>query len=217
MPEKFVFLDDIDPNIRQDIRYASSNNFMQRPLNGYVEPRCILTLPAAKALSKVHKAAQANGLGLVVFDCYRPMRAVRDMVSWARDSTKPDADYYPDTPRDRLVATGYIGSKSAHARGSTVDVALFSLTGKQGREPQHACSRRDNTARRFGTPFDCFHILSQTKNKQVSRGAQQARNLLLKLMTGGGFRNYPREWWHFTLRNEPFPNRAFDFPVVSGN
>jgi len=216
LPDGFVYLADKAPEIRQDIRYAGRQNFMHRPLAGYRAAECILTKAAADALVKAGKLARAQGFGLIVFDCYRPARAVRDMAGWSAAGAETDAAYFPQTRRDRLIAEGYVGRQSAHARGSTVDIALAPLGGAPaGPHAAAPCSRHDRQTVDFGTAFDCFHPFSRTASKKIAPSAQTARRQLLALMEKAGFKNYPAEWWHFTLKNEPFPRTSFDFPVTA--
>ncbi|MES0883652.1 M15 family metallopeptidase [Roseibium sp. SCP14] len=217
LPEGFVFLKEIVPDIRQDIRYAGRNNFMRQRLPGYQSAECVLTEAAAKALGKVQNAAVRAGFSLVTFDCYRPQRAVNAMVAWVADGSGTDQAYFPRVSRSGLVRQGYIGAKSSHARGSTVDVALEPLSGEvaAGRNSASVCARTDRETADFGTPFDCFDPDSRTDSVDVAASARQLRKTLVDLMRKGGFRNYPGEWWHFTLIDEPFPKKSFDFPIKS--
>lgn len=213
LPEGFVYLRDAVPEIRQDMRYAGRENFMRKRLPGYRAGECVLTAAAAKALRKVQNAAVKAGYSLVVFDCYRPQRAVNAMVEWVGDGAGTDPAYFPAVPRSQLITRGYIGAKSSHARGSTVDVGLEPLSGAQQGGKTGACARKDPGTADFGTPFDCFDPASRTGSKAVPASAQALRGELVGLMGAGGFRNYPGEWWHFTLADEPFPDTAFDFPI----
>jgi len=213
LPRGFVYLRDIVPDITQDMRYATRSNFMRKRLPGYGAGECVLTEAAAKALGKVQSAAVRENYTLVVFDCYRPQGAVDAMVSWVARGKGTDPDYFPNVPRSELIRQGYIGAKSSHARGSTVDVALDLLTDHAAAEKQ-VCSRRDRGTLDFGTPFDCFDPASKTASQAVSDAAQTYRKTLVDLMRKGGFKNYPGEWWHFTLQGEPFPNRSFDFAIT---
>lgn len=216
LPSGFVYLRDVVPDIRQDIRYAGRDNFMRKRLPGYTARECVLTEQAAKALGRVQGAAVGQGYSLVVFDCYRPQRAVDAMVAWVGriDRAKArDPAYFPNVSRAELIRQGYIGAKSSHAKGSTVDVSLEPLTTAGQGGVSGACDRKDRDTADFGTPFDCFDPTSQTGSKAVPASAQALRRQLVDLMRHGGFRNYPREWWHFTLEGEPFPGRAFDFPI----
>jgi D-alanyl-D-alanine dipeptidase len=213
LPAGFVRLADFDPTIRQDIRYAGLHNFMHRKADGYDAPVCILTAQAAKALSNVQKATTANGLTLVVFDCYRPARAVADMGKWTREGGPPDPQWYPTVERGDLIAKGYVGALSSHSRGSTVDLAIADL---RKRSVIHStCGAPDGGTLDFGTGFDCFDPMSETAHRPLPAEARANRKMLLAAMRAAGFRNYEREWWHFTLAKEPFPKQRFDFPVTA--
>jgi zinc D-Ala-D-Ala dipeptidase len=214
LPNDFVYLRDVNPDIRQEIRYAGPNNFMRRRLAGYRAAECVLTQKAAVALGKVQKKAVRAGYSLVVFDCYRPQRAVDAMVAWVQSGSGTDPDYYPRVSRSRLIQQGYIGAKSSHARGSTVDLALEKTKGSESEDLSSvACERQDWGTSNFGTAFDCFDPASQTNSNAVSKSARKLRQKLVKLMRSGGFKNYSGEWWHFTLKNEPFPGKSFDFTI----
>ncbi|TPJ67742.1 M15 family metallopeptidase [Mesorhizobium sp. B2-7-1] len=213
LPAGFVRLADVDPTIRQDIRYAGLDNFLHRKADGYDAPVCILTAQAAKALSVVQKAMAARGLTLVVFDCYRPARAVADMGKWTREGGPPDPQWYPTVQRGDLIAKGYVGELSSHSRGSTVDLAIAGAGKKSAVHP--ACGALDGGTLDFGTGFDCFDPTSETAHRPLSAEAAANRRMLLAAMRAAGFRNYAREWWHFTLVKEPFPKQRFDFPVTA--
>ncbi|WP_421980067.1 M15 family metallopeptidase [Roseibium sp.] len=214
LPDGFVYLKDHVPDIRQEIRYAGRDNFMRKRLPGYNAGECVLTEAAAKALGKVQNAAVGKGYSLVVFDCYRPQSAVDAMVAWVGSGKGTDPAYFPNVSRSQLIRQGYIGAKSSHARGSTVDVGLEHLSSGQPAEDRATvCARTDRSTVDFGTPFDCFDPASRTDSAAVSKTAQAYRRDLVALMRKGGFRNYPGEWWHFTLANEPFPRRSFDFAI----
>ncbi|RWL86445.1 MAG: D-alanyl-D-alanine dipeptidase [Mesorhizobium sp.] len=211
LPAGFVRLADVDPTIRQDIRYAGRENFLRRKVDGYDAPACILTTQAAKALSSVQKTMTAKGLTLVVFDCYRPARAVADMVRWTREGGPPDPQWYPTVRRGDLIAKGYVGELSSHSRGSTVDLAIADATSAV----HPACGAPHGTTLDFGTGFDCFDPMSETAHRPLPAEAAADRKMLLAAMHAAGFRNYAREWWHFTLAKEPFPKQRFDFPVTA--
>jgi D-alanyl-D-alanine dipeptidase len=188
------------PGLVTDIRYAGSHNFVGRPIDGYRAPRCLLTQPAANALAEVARDLAARGLVIKVFDCYRPTRAVADFVRWAHDprDRAAKAEFYPDVDKRTLFRDGYIASHSGHSRGSTLDLTLA-----------HA----DGTELDMGTPFDFFSPRSWTAASSVTAEQHANRVRLAAAMQRRGFRNYPKEWWHFTLRNEPFPGTYFDVPV----
>jgi len=190
----------IVPGLVADIRYAGSHNFVGRPINGYRARRCLLTQPAANALAEVARDLAARGLVIKVFDCYRPARAVADFVRWARDprDQAAKAEFYPDVDKRTLFRDGYIASHSGHSRGSTADLTL---------------ARADGTELDMGTPFDFFSPRSWTAASSVTAEQHANRMRLAAAMQRRGFRGYPKEWWHFTLRNEPFPGTYFDMPV----
>ena len=213
LPTGFVRLADIAPSIRQDIRYAGSDDFLHRKVSGYDAAVCVLTLQAAQALAGVQKAIAAKGLTLVVFDCYRPARAVADMGEWTREGGPPDPQWYPKVKRGDLIAKGYVGELSTHSRGSTVDVAIAPVGSTAA--PKPACGAIDADTLDFGTGFDCFDPMSETAHRPLGDEAAANRKLLVDVMRAGGFKNYAREWWHFTLTNEPFARQRFDFPVTS--
>lgn len=212
LPEGFVRLSDLAPAIRQDMRYAGSENFLGRPANGYEAGTCILTSPAAKALAKAQADLEKDGLSLVVFDCYRPSRAVADFVAWVRQGGVIDKRWSPKTTRADLIKQGYVGSRSAHARGSTVDVAIVSAR-PDASTTTPDCGANAYAMLDFGSGFDCFDPVSRVASTSISPAAGQNRAKLIGLMSKAGFRSYAGEWWHFTLRDEPFPKKSFDFSV----
>lgn len=189
------------PGLLVDMRYAGANNFVGRPIAGYEAPRCLLTPQAAQALGAAQAALARDGLGLKVFDCYRPVRAVADFVAWARDpaDVRMKAAYYPDFAKPDLFRRGYIAGRSAHSRGSTVDLTLTRLT--------------DGAELDMGTPFDFFGPASAPGSGAVTAAQAGNRDTLRRAMICAGFQPYAQEWWHFTLRNEPHPRTPFDVPV----
>ncbi|MEU9147735.1 M15 family metallopeptidase [Streptomyces sp. NPDC048349] len=206
-PAGFAALREVDPSIRQDMRYASGRNFTGRVVDGYEEPVCLLARPAAEALRRAQRGLLRRGYSLKVYDCYRPQRAVDRFVRWAQDlddqSTK--AEFYPAVDKSRLIPDGYIAEKSGHSRGSTVDVTLVRLPGVEGRERGEVD---------MGTPFDFFDPLSHTDDPRVTGAARANRQFLKQVLGEQGFVNLPEEWWHFTYRPEAFPDSFFDFPVA---
>ena len=189
------------PNLAVEMRYHGDRNFVGRPIAGYEAPRCLLTRAAATGLRRAQRSLAAEGLGLKVFDCYRPARAVADFVAWAADTadTATKAEYYPGIDKGDLFRLGYIAERSSHSRGSTVDVTLVGLA--DGRE------------RDMGTPFDFFGPASAPGSSLVTAAQSTNRHRLRRAMLRAGFVPYAEEWWHFTLRREPFPTRIFDVPV----
>jgi len=213
LPDGFVHLSDAAPTVSQDIRYYGSLNFLGRRAAGYDAAECILTKQAAAALAKVQAGLEADGLTLVVFDCYRPMAAVNDFVGWARQGGPADPRWHPRVERGDLVRDGYIGANSSHARGSTVDVAIASPAGNTSTAPD--CGAAAPAMLDFGTGFDCFDERSRTAYVPLAGDAVDNRVRLVEAMKKAGFRNYSREWWHFTLAGEPYPKTQFDFPVTA--
>lgn len=218
LPPGFVHLSSVAPSIRQDIRYAGSRNFIGRPVTGYEAAECILTEPAAHALARAQAEIAARGLTFIVWDCYRPQRAVADLMAWTRDlsDTRMRAVFYPEVDKRDIVRLGYLSPRSAHSRGSTVDLGLARPGARIG-AGGGACTappgqRIDDGALDFGTAYDCFDPRSGS-DPRVSREARANRRLLAGLMARHGFRGYAREWWHFQFTAEPFRDRPFDFPV----
>ena len=224
LPPGFVFLGDVDGSIQQDIRYFTSNNFIGRPVAGYFAPRCVLSQAAAEALVEAQRLARVRGLSLKVYDCYRPQRAVNDFVNWAADpdDTLLQHRFYPEVPKSELFARGYIAEQSGHSRGSTVDLTLVP-TGSAQPVIDHFANRYDcrrspplrypDNSLDMGTGYDCFDPLSHTDNPGLNSQVLANRQLLRSFMEAAGFSNYPQEWWHYTLVEEPFTDRYFDFPV----
>jgi D-alanyl-D-alanine dipeptidase len=213
LPDGFVYLSDLAPGIRQDMRYAGSNNFIGRPITGYHAGRCILSRPAATALAAVEQELEPQGLALKVFDCYRPQQAVDDFVNWGHDLTdqKNKAVYYPLVPKQQLFLRGYIAEKSGHSRGSTMDLTVVMLV--PGKSPAVQGPALANGEVDMGSPFDLFDEHSHTDFSPLPAAAARNRQWFRTLMDSHGFKNLPEEWWHYTLRDEPFPAQYFNFPV----
>jgi D-alanyl-D-alanine dipeptidase len=201
LPEGFVYLDDVIPGIRLEMRYYSDNNFTGRRVDGYLKPRCIISKPAALALKKVQDDLLPFGLELKIFDAYRPQAAVDNFIRWAADigDTKMKKEYYPDVDKTNLFRDGYIASRSGHTRGSTVDLTI--VQSGSGKELD------------MGGTFDFFGPVSWPDSSLVPAVKRANRLLLRTLMIKYGFNPYEKEWWHFTLANEPYPNTYFNFPV----
>jgi D-alanyl-D-alanine dipeptidase len=201
LPPGFVDAATVVDGLVVDMRYFGADNFVGERIDGYEGPRCLLSTQAAHALAAVQRALAARGLGLKVFDCYRPQRAVAHFVRWGRrvDDVKRKAEFYPDVDKRDLFRDGYIATHSGHSRGSTVDLTLV--------------RRADRRELDMGSPFDYLGPKSWPSSRSVSPAAQANRALLAEAMRAGGFRPYAKEWWHFTLANEPFPHSYFDFPV----
>jgi D-alanyl-D-alanine dipeptidase len=203
-PAAFVDAASLISGLVVEMRYAGSHNFVGVPVDGYEKPVCLLTRPAAEALAQVQRDLSAQKLGLKVFDCYRPARAVAHFIRWARDvhDTKAKAEFYPAVDKRDLFRLGYISPQSGHSRGSTVDISLVRLA--DGAEAVELD---------MGTPFDTFSPRSWPSDTTVSAEARRNRARLADAMRRHGFVRYVKEWWHFTLGNEPYRGSYFDFPV----
>jgi zinc D-Ala-D-Ala dipeptidase len=224
-PDNIVALKEVIPSVILDIRYHGPHNFVGTLVDGYRAPACLITREAAEALGKVQEELQEFSFSLKIYDCYRPQRAVNHFVRWAQDigDRKTQKEFYPTVDKRHLFRDGYIAEKSGHSRGSTVDLTIVPVpvpaqeTYTPG-QPLKACFSpaakrfRDNSID-MGTGFDCFHELSHPGNGKVGPAQRKNRLLLKTLMDKHGFANYDKEWWHFTLRNEPYPDTYFDFPV----
>ena len=200
LPEDFVSLQRIDATVALDLRYAGSNNFVGERIDGYEAALCLLTRAAAEALARVQADLRGERLGLRVFDCYRPQRAVDHFVRWSRapDDPAARARHYPRVPKRELFAQGYIAERSGHSRGSTVDLTLVEAAGRE---------------LDLGTPFDFFDPRSAGDSREVPAAARALRNKLRAALERRGFVAYAAEWWHFTLASEPYPESYFDAPV----
>ncbi len=224
-PDTFVDIEELIPDVLLDIRYFGEHNFLGTRVDGYLAPKCILTRRAAGALERVQKDLAPFGLGIKIYDCYRPQQAVDHFVRWAKniDDTKTKKEFYPTVDKKNLFRDGYIAERSSHSRGSTVDLTIVPLPAPIQRsyeagEPLSECYlpagvRFADNSLDMGTGFDCFHELSHPENKNISLEQRSYRLLLKTLMEKHGFRNYDKEWWHFTLVNEPYPETYFNFPV----
>ena len=217
LPPGFIYLRDVDSTIEQDIRYAGPENFVGHALPGYEAAECVLREPAARALAAVQADLRAQGLGLKVYDCYRPARAVRRMVGWAGDgaSDRTDEHFFPQIAKGALLARGYIATNSTHSTGLAVDLTLVARRAPpETRTLGGPCHGPRDDSLEMGTTFDCFDPIARTGNSAIGALARQHRTLLVAAMQRRGFANYHREWWHFS-----FPggraSRAFDFPIVT--
>lgn len=204
LPEGFIYLETIDPSIIQDIRYASSNNFLGTPVQGYNAPVCITQLKIAQSLQKVQQKLAEKRMTLVIFDAYRPQRAVNHFVEWANnpDDQKMKKEYYPDIDKSQVFELGYIAKRSQHSRGCAVDLSIAAQNADGG-----------YVLLDMGSPFDFFDDTSHTMNPNISDTAKKHRAFLLSMMAEAGFQNYSKEWWHFWYADELYPDTYFDFPI----
>ena len=200
-PSGFVVLADYVPGIVQEIRYYSTYNFIGDRIEGYEEPCALLTIEAARALRNVSYEMMVRGFRLKVFDAYRPACAVRHFVYWGIEDQdlRMKPYFYPDLEKQELFVKGYIASQSSHSRGSTVDLTLLNM--QTGKEVD------------MGSPFDMFSPLSHPDCREITDEQYENRMELRNVMVRNGFMPIDCEWWHFTLKDEPFPNTYFEFPV----
>lgn len=197
----FVVLADYVPHIVQEIRYYSTYNFIGERIDGYEEPCALLTKEAARALKAVSNEMIVRGYRLKVFDAYRPACAVKHFVLWGIEDQdiRMKPFFYPDLQKQELFEKGYIAKKSSHSRGSTVDLTLLDMS--TGGELD------------MGSPFDLFSVVSHPDYKGITEQQYENRMMLQRVMVRSGFEPIDCEWWHFTLKDEPYPDTYFEFPV----
>jgi len=200
LPEGFVYINDLDNRINIDLRYSTENNFTGKVIDGYRSNKAIISAKAAMALIQVQNDLDQMNLSLKIFDAYRPQMSVNYFINWSNDpvDTINKSIYYPKIKKSELFPLGYIAERSGHSRGSTVDLTIV-----------------DNTTFKeldMGTPYDFFGPESATNFIEITDKQRSNRLLLLETMTRNGFKNYSKEWWHYTLKEEPF-NDYFNFVI----
>jgi len=201
----FVLLSEAVPDAILEIRYYSTYNFVGDRIDGYEEPLAFLTKEAAAALKKVSDELITKGYRLKIFDAYRPQKAVTHFMNWALDpdDTRMKEYFYPELEKEVLFPQGYIAEHSGHSRGSTVDLTLFDM--KTEKEVD------------MGGTFDYFGELSHPDYTDITEEQYAHRMLLREVMIKHGFKPLVEEWWHFTLKNEPYPDTYFTFPANSNS
>ena len=202
-PSGFVLLGEYIPHVVQEIRYYSTYNFIGERIDGYEEPCALLTKEAARALKGVSSELTVQGYRLKIFDAYRPACAVRHFVLWGIEDqdVRMKPYFYPGLEKQELFAKGYIAKLSSHSRGSAVDLTLIDM--KTGKELD------------MGSPFDLFSEASHPDYRGITDEQYENRMFLQKAMIRGGFTPLDCEWWHFCLKDEPYPDTYFEFPVSS--
>ena len=225
LPGGFLFLRDIDPTIIQDIRYAGSNNFVGRPLAGYGAAECVVKRRVALALKNIQQELAPQKLSLKMLDCYRPVRAVHDMLVWAQNGRETPAErrYNPAFDKADLFRLGYIARYSGHSTGAAVDLTLVDLKADNSLQfdpnKAYADCTADASARApeasvdMGTGYDCSDVKAHARARSVTPDQRRWRNLLVAAMAKQGFVNYSKEWWHFSLPGAGGP--AYDFPITA--
>ncbi len=199
--EHFVVISDVIPDVILEIRYYSTHNFVGQRIDGYLAPTAMLTRQAADSLKVVSDELKALGYRLKIYDAYRPQRAVDHFVRWAADvaDTTMKSCFYPNVDKSRLFELEYIMEKSGHTRGSTVDLTLFDMAAEKDVD--------------MGACFDWFGDESHPDYRGVTEEQFANRMILRDAMLRHGFKPLDSEWWHFTLKNEPFPDTYFNFPI----
>ena len=202
-PSGFVLLADYVPQIVQEIRYYSTYNFIGDRIDGYEEPCALLTKEAARALKNVAGEMNVKGYRLKVFDAYRPVSAVRHFILWGIEDqdVRMKPYFYPDLEKQELFAKEYIAKQSSHSRGSAVDLTLLDM--RTGKEVD------------MGGPFDLFSEVSHPDYRGITNEQYANRMFLQEAMVRNGFKTIESEWWHFYLKDEPYPDTYFEFPVSS--
>ena len=225
LPGGFVLLRDIDPSILQDIRYAGPNNFVGRRLAGYEAAECVVKREVGMALKRIQQGLAPQKLSLKMLDCYRPERAVHDMVAWARSGRETPAErrYHPGFNKADLFRLGYIAEHSGHSTGAAVDLTLVDLKADPSAafDPDRAyadCTasvgaRAPEGSVDMGTRYDCSDPKAHTAAVSITAAQRRWRNLLLSAMGRQGFVNYSKEWWHFSLPGAG--GAAYDFPITA--
>ena len=224
LPGGFVFLRDIDPSIIQDIRYAGANNFVGRRLSGYEAAECVVKREVGLALQRVQRELKPQNLSLKMLDCYRPKRAVHDMVMWAQDGRETPAGrrFNPVLHKKDLFRLGYIASHSGHSTGAALDLTLVDLKADNSATFDPDKTYADCTAPvearapegsvDMGTGYDCSDLKANTAANSITSAQRRWRNALVMVMAKQGFVNYSKEWWHFSLPGAGGP--AYDFPIT---
>lgn len=201
MHRDFVYLDEMIPGVRWDAKYATWDNFTGMPVSGYSTNRIVGTEKMAWGLRDITFKAKTLGYGLLLWDGYRPQRAVDHFLRWiaCSDNDKGKSKYYPNIDKKNMLKQGYISARSGHSRGSTIDLTLYNL--------------KTNELLPMGGYFDLMDQVSQHNAKEISFEEKHNREILKRLMHEFGFASYDLEWWHYTLIDEPFPDTYFDFVV----
>lgn len=227
LADEFTYLEQTHPDIITELRYFSKLNFTGDFVPGYFANKAIMTKIAAEALSKVQERVAKDGFNLVIYDTYRPIKAVESFVNWA-ETTSDDADakrdFYPYVERSKSFESGYISSRSAHSRGSTVDLSLIEKSSILKTHHEIIPIERelpdgrlfhflDDGTLDMGSHFDLFDKASWHEDSLFSGEILERRTYLQNIMKENGFDDYRKEWWHYCLLDEPFPETRFDFDI----
>ena len=202
MNDGFVFVDEYVSGIYWDAKYATWDNFTGKPVDGYLANRIVGTRPLCAALDRAREEAASLGFGLLLWDGYRPQRAVDSFLRWCKqpEDSRTKLRHYPNIDRSEMCEKGYVAARSAHSRGSAVDLTLYHLATGQ-RAP-------------MGGDHDLMDAISHHEARGITQVEARNRQFLRSIMQASGFSSYEREWWHYTLKDEPYPDTYFDFPVA---
>ncbi len=202
MNNDFVFVDEFVPGIRWDAKYATWDNFTGKPVDGYDANRIVGTRALCAALTRARERAAALGFGLLLWDGYRPQRAVDCFLRWSQqpDDGRTKPRHYPNIDRAEMFERGYVAAKSGHSRGATVDLTFYDLASGE--------------LAPMGGDHDLMDPQSHHSAASIAEVEARNRHHLCFVMEGCGFDSYDREWWHYTLKHEPYPNTYFDFPIT---
>jgi zinc D-Ala-D-Ala dipeptidase len=202
IPDGFAYVDEWVPGIRWDAKYATWDNFTGKPVDGYFANRVVGTEVLCAALAQVRDRAASWGFGLLLWDGYRPQRAVDSFLHWStqREDGRTKARHYPNLDRTAMFERGYVAAKSGHSRGSTVDLTLYHLGSSE--------------LAQMGSDHDVMDPVSHHGARGISQLERRNRRYLRSVMEDCGFSFYEFEWWHYTLQCEPYPDTYFDFPVA---
>jgi D-alanyl-D-alanine dipeptidase len=202
MKDGFVFVDEFVAGIRWDSKYATWDNFTGKPVDGYLINRIVGTTALCAGLERVRDEAASLGFGVLLWDGYRPQRAVDCFLRWAEqpEDGRTKSRHYPNIDRSQMFERGYVAARSGHSRGSTADLTLYHLaTGELAP---------------MGGDHDLMDPISHHGAKGITHVEAGNRQHLRSIMEASGFSSYECEWWHYTLRDEPYPDSYFDVPIA---
>jgi D-alanyl-D-alanine dipeptidase len=201
LPDGFVYIDELIEDCVIDAKYWGTDNFIGRRIDGYENPLAVMTREAAEACVGAADILRERGYWLKIYDAYRPQRAVDDFVRWAADADdiRRKPIHYPHVNKKDFCALGYVAEKSGHTRGSAVDLTLVDMKTSQELD--------------MGSIFDFMDPRSRVAAQGLTDRQEANRVILRDAMTASGFDIYVYEWWHFSLKQEPYPESYFDFPV----
>lgn len=202
MKDDFVFVDEFVSGIRWDAKYATWDNFIGKPVDGYISNRIVGTKTLCAALKKAQENAASSGFGLLLWDGYRPQCAVECFLRWSKqpEDGRTKGKHYPNIDKTEIIERGYVAAKSGHSRGSTIDLTLYDLA--------------TGTLVPMGGDFDLMDSVSHHGAKGITQAEARNRQFLCSIMETCGFVPYDCEWWHYTLQHEPYPDTYFDFPIA---